>query len=693
MPEPIIYGRMNDFRTGDATDDVTGVTVTATAQPTAAPTGVTATAVAGGTAHDAFTMFYRVGAIVSGDESDLSAVVSAVTTSANKTIRVAWNAVGSATSYRLYKSHRSDFRQFDYADVGNVTTYDDTYVDNLPEEIAGRYKETAWYLGLRLNVRVYVFAKTGATTWSLPGEAELIITPHSWTSRTYRLTASWSAYTGATGYRVIIYHDEYNAWNPVWHKQQDVSATVLSLAMTFMIDPSDIATVEVPGSATAPERISGAVPALHVGTETIAGATWQRLLVAGHACKAIENIYVQAQGASQQGTNDAETLHRLPDSEYNVNWHAPGKTGWPFADVYRDIGARRYTLIYTKMSPPPEVVLVNVQGIEATGDGTGALLTDLLDQYKHFMLNYVYRDYLTGAWATTSPAFDDDATKDQIDLTSFDTAGAVADTRLNGGYVAAWALGIGGTVGLREAIARLNISADVDAGFNRHCQFLVVMMEDDSPTSATEFDDIHDIIEGTFEVREQVEDLANVLPYAYRFDHRLSRFVYGEDGNLEVTDADSIADYDSNAFSGEFVAQQVRLYCVRDATIAEDVVRRRLTRLKEPPRLVSWLTGLQGLSVELGDIVWVTHPEGVGAAGWTDRPIRIMRHEVNPADFSVRLEGWDVDRFFSDAFILGDEATLPAAWTSTTTAQKRYGYLCDETTKLFSDSARGKRLR
>ncbi len=44
------------------------------------------------------------------------------------------------------------------------------------------------------------------------------------------------------------------------------------------------------------------------------------------------------------------------------------------------------------------------------------------------------------------------------------------------------------------------------------------------------------------------------------------------------------------------------------------------------------------LTVDLGDMVRLTHPDGLGASGWADRPVFIVRHEFDPGAFTIRLE-------------------------------------------------------
>jgi hypothetical protein len=132
---------------------------------------------------------------------------------------------------------------------------------------------------------------------------------------------------------------------------------------------------------------------------------------------------------------------------------------------------------------------------------------------------------------------------------------------------------------------------------------------------------------------------------------------------------------------------------VRNAPIAFDIARRFLTRAKDVPRRVTWDQGMSGLNFELGDIVLVTHLDGIGLNGYEATPIRVTRQDYNPQNYTVSIEGYDVGQFFSDAFILGDETALSASWATATPAERKYGYLGDETTGAFNDGARAKRLR
>ena len=103
---PLSNGETVYFSVSNATsfvDDGSASTGTsAPASNTAAPQDVTATAGSGG-ALAANTYYYKVTALAVDGETLSSQEVSATTDSTNKTVTLTWDAVGGATSYKLYR--------------------------------------------------------------------------------------------------------------------------------------------------------------------------------------------------------------------------------------------------------------------------------------------------------------------------------------------------------------------------------------------------------------------------------------------------------------------------------------------------------------------------------------------------------------------------------------------------------------
>jgi len=426
----------------------------------------------------------------------------------------------------------------------------------------------------------------------------------------------------------------------------------------------------------------GVVPVIPVGKRTIGAVVWQEFLVCGHAVKAIRGWY-------QGGT-------RIPDSTEGTEFLIPGFAGWTAAigaPMYRDFNGRRYTVVYAKgtkgdkAASNEDPLVLNVAGVENIGDGSGTLLTDLLDQYYHALTNWLLGNYLTGAWLPVPFYSPLDTAVPKIDAASFAKAKATGQRRVAGGYLGAWMLGPDGQLSLRDVVARLNISADVRSGFNRHSQFMITMLDelDNLPTTSRTYTQIQEIIRESFTIQDVIERLENVIPYSYARR-------YSEGGEWEVTD--DMTDNNSITFYKETrKAQQVDVWAVRDEYVALDVIARRLLRSKDPPRIVVFSTSLTGLSTELGDIIRVHHIEGIGSSGWTDHPLQVQRHYTDPDALKVILEAEDMDRIFSGGFILGNETTLAASWAAAGTLDRRYGYLGNETLGVFSDGALIKRLR
>ena len=607
-----------------------------------------------------------------------------VTPDGTQKIQVSWSAAAGAVTYRAYLAwyyYGARFTQvIETASTSceftaNPAWGDEATADNItPAADVVSFGEFWWYC-------VAAQMSDGLTAHSMVGFGH---------SKPYRraIRVEWEAVAGALSYKVYR-RGATGTWDREW--------TVSSALTYFDDDLLDTGVTYIDG-APAPK---GLVPVVPVGSmEDSSGFRWKAFVVAGHAIKAITNVFLNGE--------------RVDPGNFGVTWAVPGQTGYStyFPNTgsscqYLDINGNRYTMLFVR-GPDAESgghggddvggdhgageskqITLNVQGIEDVGDSSGDLITDGLLQYLHVIQNWVLDVYESGAWLTT-PNFADDAALPMIDEASFTTASGVAATRISGGYVGAWMLGAKGErISVRDMVARLNVSFDVDSGFNRKTQFFVSMVDESLAAldAASSMIDVRDVHEGTFSVEPVDSEHFNRFAYYYGRDYTGQRPT-GWIASGEESDATSISDLDETKS-----APDLELWCVRSAGQALDVVYRRLTRAKEPPLRVVWTTGMAGLSDELGDIKLATHFGGLGTDGYEARPVRIIRHETDPEKYTVTLEAWDMQRLFEGTLILGDTATLPAAWTSATSAQQRYGYLCDETTGLFSDNKRGKRLR
>ena len=201
----------------------------------------------------------------------------------------------------------------------------------------------------------------------------------------------------------------------------------------------------------------GAINPIYIADATIGADLYRVLMVAGHACKAITEIYYN-------GT-------AVPDGAYYGAGNpllAPGYTGWTAVNAggesYIDYLGRRYTAILVRADAlnPDDVhrVTCDVQGIETVGDGTGTLITSYFDAYLHFLKNFAFGNYQTGAWLGM-PTWPD--ASDMIDAATFTAAQAVTATRMGDatGYIVRAVIGANGLLNpLSEWLARWNVSGD-----------------------------------------------------------------------------------------------------------------------------------------------------------------------------------------------------------------------------------------
>jgi hypothetical protein len=394
-------------------------------------------------------------------------------------------------------------------------------------------------------------------------------------------------------------------------------------------------------TGTTTDTGTGKVAPKYVGKETVGGVEKHVWVLAGHACSSVPSWYVNG---ARQATSTAEA---------GGVWEIPGVNSIP---LYEDRNGHRYCLIRGLAGEPDpddcasgeKTLTCNVLGIETVGDGTGTVITSLLQIYLHFLRNWGFGDYQTGAWLDSptfpaDPAPEDADVLHMIDEDSFDAAESRADSRLPGGYIGGGVIGAGADQEeLRDVIALLNQSCDVDQGFSRKTQFMVSMEPsvDDLPlvTAANRITQERDIHKDTFSLQDVDTELFTVRPYCY------GRRTADESWDVEGEARDDAAI--AAMLGEERIAPTLELHFVSDAAVAEDIVAHALARSRRPPRRCKLKRGLAGLSDELGDVRYLTHSDGISADGWIDQPVRVLEHEINPGDFEVELVCRDLGYLF-----------------------------------------------
>lgn len=428
----------------------------------------------------------------------------------------------------------------------------------------------------------------------------------------------------------------------------------------------------------------GTVPTTYVGPVDLSAlggvGTVDVYLVCGHACAEILGVYYN-------NPNTAEQRYKVPDSAYNDVIWAPHKTGWAsktgMAGQYFDYNGLRYTVILLKQDIPYAAtdpsgnpvtvniaeyarngnvsITVNLQGIEATGDGSGLVIDDIDLIWQHVLCNFVFSDTETGGvggWAAV-PDFEGYSVLDTSTVTA---AKAVATARLAAGYKAGIVLGADNRqISAFDALQQLCFSGDVDMGINRHGQ-LILSRESTSASAVATFDARADILDDGFDTLLQSDTYYNNVRYRYAYRYAASTAPRANTYQGWALPERLTAPYQqwlsgviTSADSGAVTAVQqtitvdLEFHALRTLAVADNVVLYKRNRAIGPAasldgsRLVTIRTGLQGLQqsgveIELGTVIAITHPEGLTSSGWTAQKVRVLAMDVDPMTFSVTLE-------------------------------------------------------
>lgn len=406
------------------------------------------------------------------------------------------------------------------------------------------------------------------------------------------------------------------------------------------------------------------VTPIYLGIEARASGDWHVWLVSGHACGDVPDVNVV----------DNETgVHTTVIPDEGVKWLIPH---WPghlseFGLDYRDIRSftfgndRRYTFIYGKVGQTdPDACALGektltcfVDGVEPNADGSGVVITDRLEQYKHFLINYVANygrnSYQSGAWLDnpTWDLFDGPVTI--VEETSFDDCAAIALERLPaegspaaypGGYIGAAVIGAraGDRASVKKWIADWNRSCSVRFGVTHFGQLRVVMLH---PTQAIKdaaplYVDQYEMLQGSFVTEVLWRDHANRVPFIADFDYRTGRHMTS--GVAEQ--GDSIQNY------GREILGQVREYPFAPGiTMSYHLARLESLVVKHPPRVVSFEAPVgpdynnESLGyLDLGDYIRYLHYAEVGSPGEI-RLGQVITHQVQSGRRRVRVDVLDCD--------------------------------------------------
>ena len=316
------------------------------------------------------------------------------------------------------------------------------------------------------------------------------------------------------------------------------------------------------------------------------------------------------------------------------------------------------TSIGTEIRDGKVIISANMIGTEANGDGTGQYIDspDLLIQ--HTLVNYLFTSYATGSYAPVP--FFPASSYTILDTATFNAARSVGFQRVSGGYISGVLLGADGSQRTAfDVVKDFLQGSDCDMGVNRHGQ-IMLSRENRSATPVVSFTALRDIIDGEFTYWSDREHYSNAIELSYGRRYLPPTAPLATPSLGAPLPRRSVKEYDpwtshlnfANAnvvgSFGRTVTYEQENFVIRDTATATDVATNVLSRLVgqtgDGSRMFRFTTGLQGLningvSVELGSVIQVEHPERIGTSAASPFIGRVLAMEVDPQRARVTLEG------------------------------------------------------
>jgi hypothetical protein len=383
----------------------------------------------------------------------------------------------------------------------------------------------------------------------------------------------------------------------------------------------------------------GILPVIYVGPANtisaagIPGGEWEAFLIAGHAISCVQSVFAS-------NLEDSPGSVRMATSTYGSEFKVPGLQVPLYYDITGSDGVtERVCLLFatgdraTAHIEGQVPITVNVAGIEDVGNGSGDTISEIALQFQHFLSYFVVQNYLTGSWGAV-PTFGDGTAK--VRTSSFSAVNAIHADRLGTalGYIGG--LYIGDQKPAREWAKEFQTGGDGRLGVNHQGQLLLTTLDHtQSTTGLTEYTAQDDMVTQSFQIDPQVSEIFNVYTYEYGVEPATGR----KSGLAQtIRHAASVTNH------GERIAQASVNRCTNRKATADDVANRALMRSYDAPTDVSFDLDLRGTALELGQIVKVTHYQGVGALGWTDRNLVVTGTTAYPDEdnfsTSIELEDW-----------------------------------------------------
>lgn len=270
-------------------------------------------------------------------------------------------------------------------------------------------------------------------------------------------------------------------------------------------------------------------------------------------------------------------------------------------------------------------VTADIWGIETAGDGTGDLIEGYFEQFHHFLCNFVFANYLTGAWFTSSP---------YVDSPSFTLAQSESEGRIATGYIGAGAL-VEPTTN-QQAIYDWVAGTDVDLYYWEGLLKVSLPRDPDTIdrtvlTRMTMQDGI--LLDAPF--RSVIDDtqVFNEIPWQAGPQYQGFRL---SGRSLHPTSASRY---------GTRISPLMSYFWIRGLGTLVDVVEIKRVAWAKPKVYASYKAPIRTALKELAQPLLVTHPDGISDSetGWHDRLAKLIRADVDPASADVNVTVEDLE--------------------------------------------------
>jgi len=363
-------------------------------------------------------------------------------------------------------------------------------------------------------------------------------------------------------------------------------------------------------------------------------------LIAGHACADVGPLYI-------------DNVETAAGGDFTIPTTYEDFASSTFGDM------RRYTLLRGAVGSEladavargDHELSIAVEGIEPNGDGSGTVITDRFEQYKHFLINFVchrgQESYQSGAWLA-NPEWNiqfEDTPILMVDEESFDEGTAIGLTCLDDGYIGAAIIGArsGERSSVRRWISDWNRSCRARFGITRYGQMRIALLH---PTEAIKaaaplYTDATEILGGSFTTSVGWSDHANILPWRTDYEH-----VSGQWKTNDVyRDSVSIDGYERE------IPSEIREYPFAPGITHGNHLAVLEGRVRAHPRRRITIDGTVGPDPvtldslgyrELGDYIRYTHYAAVGEPAEI-RLAQVEKIQVNPGTRKVTVEAFDCE--------------------------------------------------